>query len=54
MGARALTGRSLTEIRLTEGVKDPVQLCVAQFIEELTLAATIEGHSWDRTTRDAR
>ena len=45
MGARALTGRSLTEIRLTEGAKDPEQFSVAQFIEELTLAATIEGHS---------
>ena len=45
MGARALTGRSLAEIRLTEGAQNPVQFSVAQFIEELTLAATIEGHS---------
>ena len=45
MGARALTGRSLAEIRLTEGARDPVQFSVAEFIEELTLAATMEGHS---------
>ena len=45
IGARALTGRSLAEIRLTEGAKGPVQFSVAEFIAELTLAATMEGHS---------
>ena len=43
IGARALTGRSLAEVRLTEGAQDPVQFSVAEFIEELTLAATMEG-----------
>src|SRR5687767_6352207 len=43
MGARALTGRSLAEVRLTEGAQNPVKFTVAGFIGELAPAATIEG-----------
>jgi signal transduction histidine kinase len=45
MGARALTGRSLAAVRLTEGAQNPVKFYVAGFIEELALAATMEGHA---------
>jgi signal transduction histidine kinase len=45
MGARALTGRSLAAVRLTEGAQNPVKFFVAGFIEELALAATMEGHA---------
>ena len=45
MGARALTGRSLAEVRLTEGAQNPVQFSVAEFIEELAVAATLEGNA---------
>ncbi len=43
MGARALTGRSLAEVRLTQGVQNPEQFLVAGFIDELAVAATMEG-----------
>jgi len=43
MAARALTGRSLGEIRVAQGVQNLEQFPVAQFIEELTPAAAIEG-----------
>jgi signal transduction histidine kinase len=42
-GARALAGRSLAEVRVTEGAQHPVKLSVARFIEELAPAATMEG-----------
>ena len=45
MGARALAGRSLAEVRLTEGAQNPVKFSVAGFIEELAQAATMEGQS---------
>jgi hypothetical protein len=44
MGARALAGRSLAEVRLTRGVY-PEQFFVAGFIEEVALPATMEGKS---------
>jgi signal transduction histidine kinase len=44
MGARALAGRSLAEVRLTRGVH-PEQFFVAGFIEEVALPATMEGKS---------
>jgi len=43
MGARALTGRSLAAVRLTEGAQNPVKFSVARFIDELAPAATMEG-----------
>jgi signal transduction histidine kinase len=43
MGARALTGRSLAELRLTHGAQNPEQFLVAGFIDELSLAASMEG-----------
>ena len=45
MRARALTGRSLAEVRLIQGVQNREQFPVAGFIDELALAATIEGSS---------
>jgi signal transduction histidine kinase len=45
MGARALTGRSLAEVRLNQGVQNPERFLIAGFIEELALAATMEGNS---------
>jgi signal transduction histidine kinase len=45
MGARALAGRSLAEVRLTQGVQHPEQFLVTGFIDELALAATLEGES---------
>ena len=45
MRARALTGRSLAEVRLIQGVQNREQFPVAGFIDELALAATMEGSS---------
>jgi hypothetical protein len=45
MGARALTGRSLAEVKLAQGVQHREQCLVAQFIEELAPGAAIEGHA---------
>jgi signal transduction histidine kinase len=45
MGARALTGRSLAEVRLAAGVQNPVTFSVADFIDEIAQAATIEGQA---------
>jgi signal transduction histidine kinase len=44
VGARALAGRSRAEVRITQGVH-PEQFFVAGFIEEVALAATMEGKS---------
>jgi signal transduction histidine kinase len=44
MGARALAGRSLAEVRITQRVH-PEQFLVAGFIDELALPATMEGKS---------
>ena len=35
MGARALIGRSLAEVRLNQGVQNREQFLVSEFIEEL-------------------
>jgi signal transduction histidine kinase len=43
MGARALIGRSLAEVRLTQGIQHREPFLVSEFIEELTPAATLEG-----------
>ena len=45
MRARALTGRSLAEVSLIQGVQNREQFPVAGFIDELALAATLEGSS---------
>jgi hypothetical protein len=45
MGLRALIGRSLAEVRLTEGVQNLEQFPVAGFIEELAPAATLEANA---------
>ena len=45
LGARALTGRSLAEVRLAQGVQSREQFLVAPFIEELAPGAAIEGHA---------
>jgi len=43
MGARALIGRSLAEVRLNQGVQNREPFLVSEFIEELTPAARLEG-----------
>jgi len=45
IGARALVDRSIADIRLTQGAHHPQQFPVAAFIDELSLAATIEGNA---------
>jgi len=45
MGACALTGHSLAEIRLAQGVHNPEQFPIARFIDELALAATMEANA---------
>jgi signal transduction histidine kinase len=45
LGARALTGRSLAEVRLAQGVQNREQFLVGPFIEELTSGAAIEGRA---------
>src|SRR5687768_12837792 len=45
MASRALIGRSLAEVRLTQGVQNREQFLVSRFIEELTPAATMEAHA---------
>src|SRR5688572_3134419 len=42
-GARDLIGRSLAEVRLTQGIENREQFLVSDFIEELTPAATMEA-----------
>ena len=41
MGARALIGRSLAEVRLTQSVQNQEQFMVSEFIDELAPAATL-------------
>jgi len=43
MGARALIGRSLAEVRLTQGIQNRDQFLVSEFIQELAPAATLEA-----------
>ena len=45
MGVRALIGRSLAEVRLTQGVQNREQFLVSEFIEELAPAATLEANA---------
>jgi len=45
LGARALTGRSLAEIRLAQGVHHQEQFLVGSFIEDLAPGAAIEGEA---------
>jgi hypothetical protein len=43
MGARALVGRSLAEVRLTQGIQNRDRFLVSEFIQELAPAATLEA-----------
>ena len=45
MGLRALIGRSLAEVRLTQGVQNREQFLVSGFIDELAPAATLEANA---------
>jgi signal transduction histidine kinase len=45
MGLDALIGRSLAEVRLTEGIQYREHIPVSRFIEELTPAATLEANA---------
>jgi signal transduction histidine kinase len=45
MGAHALIGRSLAEVRLNRGVQNREQFLVSEFIEELAPAATLEANT---------
>src|SRR4029453_12513177 len=45
LGARALTGRSLAEVRLAQGIQNKEQLLVGAFIGDLAPGAAIEGEA---------
>jgi signal transduction histidine kinase len=45
VGVRALIGRSLAEVRLTQSVQNQEQFRVSQFIDELAPAATLEANA---------
>jgi signal transduction histidine kinase len=45
VGARALIGRSLAEVRLTQGIQNREPFLVSEFIEELAPAATLEANA---------
>ena len=45
LGSRALIGRSLAEVRLTQGVQNPEQFLVSGFIDELAPAAKLEANA---------
>jgi signal transduction histidine kinase len=45
MGAQALIGRSLAEVRLTEGIQNREQFLLSEFIQELAPAATLEANA---------
>ena len=45
MGLRALIGRSLAEVRLTQGVQNREPFLVSEFIDELAPAATLEANA---------
>ena len=49
VGARDLIGRSLAEVRLTQGVQHPEQFVVAGFIEDVAQAARLEANERDIT-----
>lgn len=44
-GARDLIGRSLAEVRLTQGVQNPESFLVTDFIDELTASASLEAQA---------
>ena len=55
LGLRALIGRSLAEVRLTQSVQNREQFLVSGFIDELAPAATLEANArGHQTHRDAR
>ena len=45
LGMRALIGRSLAEVRLTQGIQNPEPFLVSGFIEELAPAAALEARA---------
>jgi len=45
MGLRALIGRSLAEVRLTQGIQNREQLMVSAFIDEVASAATLDANA---------
>ena len=45
MALRALIGRSLAEVRLTQGVQNRERFLVSAFIDELAAAATLDAHA---------
>jgi signal transduction histidine kinase len=45
MGLRALIGRSLAEVRLTQGIQNREQLLVSAFIDEVASAATLDANA---------
>ena len=45
MGANALIGRSLAEVRLTQGIQNRDKFLVSEFIKELAPAATLEANA---------
>ena len=49
LGARDLIGRSLAEVRLTQGIQNREQFAVAGFIEEAAQAARLEADERDIT-----
>ena len=49
LGARDLIGRSLAEVRLTQGIQNPECFALAGFIEEVAQAARLEADERDVT-----
>jgi len=47
LAARDLIGRSLAEVRLTQGIQNPEHFAVAGFIEEVAQAARLEANERD-------
>jgi signal transduction histidine kinase len=45
LAARALTRRSLAEVRLTQGVQNPAVFLVAEFIEEVAQGSAVEANA---------
>ena len=44
-GLRALIGRSLAEVRLTQGIQNREQLLVSSFVDEVASAATLDANA---------
>ena len=49
VAARDLIGRSLSEVRLTQGIQNPEPFVVAGFIDEVALAANLEANAREIT-----